>query len=69
MHPSLHVLLVDDDSEIRKLLGRYLTEQGFRVSLAGSKREFGERLSTEKFDIIGSDYAVGRHGYGCPKMR
>ena len=24
-----HVLIVDDDLEIRKLLGRYLTEQDF----------------------------------------
>jgi len=47
-----HVLVVDDDQEIRRLLGRYLIEQGFRVSLAGSKREFNERLATEKFDIV-----------------
>ena len=41
-----HVLVVDDDQEIRKLLGRYLGEQGFKVSLAGSKREFLERVAT-----------------------
>jgi two-component system OmpR family response regulator len=52
MTASPHVLVVDDDLEIRKLLGRYLTGQGFRVSLAGSKREFDERMATEKFDIV-----------------
>jgi two-component system OmpR family response regulator len=52
MSASPHVLVVDDDLEIRKLLGRYLTGQGFRVSLAGSKREFDERMATEKFDIV-----------------
>lgn len=52
MAQTPHVLVVDDDQEIRRLLGRYLVEQGFRVSLAGSKREFNERLATEKFDIV-----------------
>ena len=47
-----HVLVVDDDQEIRKLLGRYLGEQRFRVSLAGSKREFVERVVTERLDIV-----------------
>jgi two-component system OmpR family response regulator len=47
-----HILVVDDDLEIRKLLGRYLAEQGFRVALAGSKREFHERLAAERFDIV-----------------
>lgn len=47
-----HVLVVDDDQEIRKLLGRYLGEQGFKVSLAGSKREFLERVATERLDIV-----------------
>ncbi len=52
MLTSPHVLVVDDDLEIRKLLGRYLREQGFRVSLAGSKQEFLERLATERLDIV-----------------
>jgi DNA-binding NtrC family response regulator len=43
-----HVLVVDDDLEIRRLLGRYLGEQGFRVSLAGNKKEFEEKLATQK---------------------
>lgn len=47
-----HALVVDDDHEIRKLLGRYLGEQGFRVSLAGSRREFLERVSTDRLDIV-----------------
>lgn len=47
-----HALIVDDDHEIRKLLGRYLGEQGFRVTLAGSRRECEERIATEKLDIV-----------------
>ena len=46
-----HVLVVDDDMEIRRLLGRYLTDQGFRASLAGDAREFYAKLSVEKFDL------------------
>jgi two-component system OmpR family response regulator len=46
-----HVLVVDDDMEIRRLLGRYLADQGFRASLAGDGREFYARLSVEKFDL------------------
>ena len=38
MHVESHILIVDDDLEIRKLLGRYLAEQGFRVTLASDKR-------------------------------
>lgn len=52
MTASPHVLVVDDDQEIRKLLGRYLGEQGFKVSVAGSKREFLERVATERLDIV-----------------
>ncbi len=38
MHIESHILIVDDDLQIRKLLGRYLAEQGFRVTLASDKR-------------------------------
>lgn len=47
-----HALVVDDDVEISKLLGRYLGEQGFRVTLAGSRREFLEKLQGDRFDIV-----------------
>ena len=47
-----HVLVVDDDAEIRTLLGRYLDSQGFRVSLAASRREFEQKLSVGQFDIL-----------------
>lgn len=52
MSGTSHILVVDDDHEIRKLLGRYLTEQGFRVSLAGNAREFRERVANERLDLV-----------------
>ena len=47
-----HILVVDDDPEIRKLLGRYVHEQGFRVQLAASCLEVHERLVTNQIDLI-----------------
>src|SRR6202045_1622448 len=38
VHIEPHILIVDDDLQIRKLLGRYFTEQGFRETLASAKR-------------------------------
>ena len=52
MTATPHALVVDDDHEIRKLLGRYLVEQGFKVTLAGSKREFLEKVTSERLDIV-----------------
>lgn len=46
------VLVVDDDPEIRKLLARYMREQGFRVQLAADTREVHERLVTNQIDLI-----------------
>lgn len=49
---SAHILVVDDDLEIRRLLARYLGEQGFRISLAGKKQEFEEKIVTERIDLV-----------------
>src|SRR4051812_14769276 len=46
------VLVVDDDAEIRKLLSRYMQEQGFRVQLAARCAEVRERIVTNQIDII-----------------
>jgi DNA-binding response OmpR family regulator len=46
------VLVVDDDLEIRKLLARYMQEQGFRVQLASKCAEARERIATNQIDLI-----------------
>jgi two-component system phosphate regulon response regulator OmpR len=46
------VLVVDDDLEIRKLLARYMLEQGFRVQLASKCAEVRERIATNQIDLI-----------------
>jgi two-component system, OmpR family, response regulator len=47
-----HILVVDDDPEIRTLLGRYLTERGFRVSVAGSGEELRHQIAALTIDLI-----------------
>jgi two-component system OmpR family response regulator len=49
---SPHVLVVDDDAEIRTLLGRYLVGQGFRVSLAADRRALEVELATAAIDLV-----------------
>ncbi len=46
------ILVADDDSEIRKLLARYMREQGFRVLLASSCMEVGEKIALHQLDLI-----------------
>jgi two-component system, OmpR family, response regulator len=46
------ILVVDDDLEIRKLLARYMKEQGFRVQLASRCAEVRERIATNQIDLI-----------------
>jgi two-component system OmpR family response regulator len=49
---AVHVLVVDDDQEIRNLLGRYLVAQGFRVSSAADGRAMEECLASNRIDFI-----------------
>ncbi len=52
MQSQPHILVVDDDREIRTLLGRYLDGQGFRVSMAADRRECEQKLGAGQFDLI-----------------
>lgn len=50
-HPA-HILIVDDDKRLRELIGRYLTEQGFRVTLAIDAAEARAKLASISFDLL-----------------
>jgi two-component system OmpR family response regulator len=52
MNHAPHILVVDDDLEIRKLLGRYLTMQGFRITLASDKRSCESALKSNDIDLM-----------------
>lgn len=47
-----HLLVVDDDTRIRDLLHRFLTEKGFRVSVAADAAEARRKLTGLSFDLL-----------------
>lgn len=47
-----HILVVDDDQRIRTLLHRFLSENGYRVTIADNAREARGRLVGFVFDLI-----------------
>ena len=49
---DIHLLVVDDDDRIRKLLKTYLTKQGFRVSTAGNAEEARHLMETLAYDLL-----------------
>lgn len=52
MTGSPHILVVDDDAEIRSLLARYLGGQGFRVTTAQDRRDCLARVADAPPDLI-----------------
>ncbi|WP_102957862.1 response regulator transcription factor [Mangrovicella endophytica] len=52
MERRTRVLVVDDDLEIRRLLGKYLEGQGFQTVLAGSRRECEQRVGDAEVDLV-----------------
>lgn len=58
-----HVLVVDDDLKIRDLLGRYLLENGFRVTTAGDAKTAEAAMRGLSFDIVLLDWMMpGKDG-------
>jgi two-component system, OmpR family, response regulator len=47
-----HILIVDDDASIRALLTEYLTENGLRVSSAGTGAEMTAILAEAAIDLV-----------------
>ncbi len=47
-----HILVVDDDTRLRGLLKKYLTENGFRVTAAQDAAEARDKLQSLVFDLI-----------------
>jgi len=49
---AAHLLVVDDDTRIRNLLKQYLSENGFRVTVAGNAAEARRKLDGLDFDLL-----------------
>ncbi|MES3708678.1 response regulator [Pseudomonas putida] len=66
-----HVLIVDDDPEIRQLLSDYLTESGYRTSVAANGKEMRRRLEEQLVDLVVLDLMLpGEDGLSlCRELR
>jgi len=63
-----HLLVVDDDTRIRSLLSRFLSEHGYRVSSAASAAEARSRLEGLTFDLLILDVMMpGESGLSLAK--
>ena len=61
---KLHILVVDDDDRIRRLLKDYLSENNYIVSTAENADEAKKKINYLKFDIIILDVMMpGQNGY------
>lgn len=52
MDQTDHILIVDDDREIRELVGNFLKKNGLEVSLAADGRQMRALLETTAVDLI-----------------
>ncbi|MGE0848469.1 MAG: response regulator [Hyphomicrobiaceae bacterium] len=52
MDDAAHILVVDDDREIRELLSRFLRKNGYRVDVAGNGRDMKRVLDGARIDLI-----------------
>ncbi len=66
-----HLLVVDDDREIRELLNRFLSKEGFRVSVAADGVEMRRELANWEIDLVVLDLMLpGEDGLSiCQDLR
>ena len=71
MKNAPHVLVVDDDREIRNLVARFLRMHGYRIEAAADGQEMFAALSAGRFDLIVLDLMLpGEDGLSlCRRVR
>ncbi len=71
MPNSPHLLIVDDDREIRDLLARFLRKHGYRVDTAPDGRAMTKLLEAGRFDLVVLDIMLpGEDGLSlCRRLR
>ena len=52
MNAAPHLLIVDDDKELRALLSKFLTRHGYRVSTAHDGGEMASILETSRIGLV-----------------
>jgi len=71
MNGTQHILVVDDDREIRTLLSEFLTRSGYRVSVAQNGAAMMQTLADARIDLIILDIMMpGEEGLSlCRRLR
>ena len=71
MEAQDHILIVDDDAEIRSLLGDYLRKNGYRATVAADGKAMQAALARGKVDLIVLDLMLpGEDGLAlCRDLR
>ena len=71
MESSPHILVVDDNREIRDLLARFMTKHGFRVTTAADGKAMRKVLEGSRIDLIVLDLMLpGEDGLTlCRELR
>lgn len=66
-----HILIVDDDAQIRQLAGKFLREHGYRVTAARDGREMRQALASASIDLVILDIMLpGSNGLDlCKEIR
>ncbi len=64
MDDTPHILVVDDDTRLRELLRKFLTENGFRVTTSADAAEARQMLTSLEFDLVVLDVMMpGESGF------
>jgi len=71
MEAQDHILIVDDDAEIRSLLGDYLRKNGYKASVAADGKAMWTALARGKVDLVVLDLMLpGEDGLTlCRRLR
>lgn len=71
MSTSAHILVVDDDREIRDLLSRFLRKNGYRVDVAADGNDMKRQLEAARIDLVVLDRVLpGKDGLTlCRELR
>ena len=69
--PTASILLVEDDLRLAELVGRYLQNNGFRVSTVGAAESALERVHRDQPDLVILDIGLpGEDGFSlCRRLR
>jgi len=71
VEPTAHILVVDDDREIRDLLAQFLTKHGYRVTTAQDGKDMRRALADWRINLIVLDLMLpGEDGLSlCRSLR